>query len=322
MKDKDFATILICTYGRADSLRRTLETLLPNNVDDACEVVVVDNNSKDHTQDVLKEYAARYPDLFRHYFEKTQGRGAALNTGIAAARGDVIIFADDDLLLPENWLAEIRRALREHPECSVFGGKVIPVLPDGMTMPEWVYRIDPKNIAEGPLVDHNRGDAVRSYHERGMCTPIGAMTFFRREVLSRHGLFEETVGTTGRTMPNEDSIWGMRLKRAGEPMLYIPSVYVHHVTDPARLTKEYFRRYFWKSGQVCTYWTADDAESKRRRLLNVPREFYLKLVRAVGSYLAAQARRESPGLRFARELDVIFFASVVSGFLRERRTGS
>ena len=67
------------------------------------EVIVVDNNSKDHTKAVVEEAQRAWP-LLRYEFEGAQGLSHARNHGIACARGDVILFTDDDVLPEPDWL--------------------------------------------------------------------------------------------------------------------------------------------------------------------------------------------------------------------------
>jgi len=65
----------------------------------AVEVIVVDNNSTDRTQNIAQEFAERLPCI-RVLFEKTQGKGAAVRTGMLAATGKYRFICDADLSMP------------------------------------------------------------------------------------------------------------------------------------------------------------------------------------------------------------------------------
>src|SRR5215211_5509738 len=97
-------SVCVCTYNRAHSLARTLDTLVAQigvnwaNV----EVVLVDNNCTDQTADVAADFAARLP--LRYVVEKTQGLANARNRALAVSRGRWIVFTDDDVLLEQDWL--------------------------------------------------------------------------------------------------------------------------------------------------------------------------------------------------------------------------
>src|SRR4051812_38281339 len=78
------ATVLICTYNRGNLLGETLDAIAKVRTTFTWEVVVVDNNSTDHTRAVVESRQASYPVTLRYLFEPRQGNSFALNTGIAA----------------------------------------------------------------------------------------------------------------------------------------------------------------------------------------------------------------------------------------------
>src|SRR5688572_24960394 len=80
-------SVVIATYNRADELVKTLESLRTLRVGAPWEVVIVDNNSKDNTREVVLTAAESFPVPLRYLHEKQQGRSAALNTGIKAEIG-------------------------------------------------------------------------------------------------------------------------------------------------------------------------------------------------------------------------------------------
>src|SRR5262245_9219454 len=102
-------SVLICTYNRSQLLKQTLDTLQratpPPNC--AVEIIVVDNNSSDDTHDVVGRNATTGQFPVRYLFERQQGKGFALNSGLAIARGDVIALTDDDVLPTRDWLVRL-----------------------------------------------------------------------------------------------------------------------------------------------------------------------------------------------------------------------
>src|SRR5215831_4700728 len=94
-------SVVLATYNRAASLQVTLDTFLTQVVrfDVEWELLVVDNNSTDSTHDVVERFARAAHFPVRYIFEKRQGRSYSLNTAIAEAKGEVIDFTDDDVLL-------------------------------------------------------------------------------------------------------------------------------------------------------------------------------------------------------------------------------
>src|SRR2546428_12945993 len=98
-------SLVICTYNRADSLRVTLGSLADLRVpsDLQWEVLVVDNNSSDHTREVVDAAASRVP--CRYLFEARQGKSFPPKAAVAPAGGEAIAFPDDDATMPPHWRA-------------------------------------------------------------------------------------------------------------------------------------------------------------------------------------------------------------------------
>ena len=123
-----FVTIGICTYNRAESLRRTLDSLtalqMPKDV--VWEILIVNNNSTDHTDEVIAEYRHRLP--VRREFEPRPGKSNALNRAIDAANGEYILWTDDDVVVGPGWLTAYVDAFRRRPEAALFGGPITPKL--------------------------------------------------------------------------------------------------------------------------------------------------------------------------------------------------
>lgn len=94
-------SIVIPAYNEEARLPESLDaiTTFVESQDFPIEVVVVDNNSSDRTQAIAAEYAAEYAYI-RVLFEGTQGKGAAVRTGMLAAAGDYRFICDADLSMP------------------------------------------------------------------------------------------------------------------------------------------------------------------------------------------------------------------------------
>src|SRR5262249_13221390 len=121
-----FVTVAICTFNRAESLRRTLESIaamrMPSEV--TWELVIVNNNSTDHTDEVINQYLNRLP--LRREFEPRPGKSNAGNRVIDTAKGEYILWTDDDVIVEPGWLCAYVKAFRRWPEAAVFGGRIIP----------------------------------------------------------------------------------------------------------------------------------------------------------------------------------------------------
>lgn len=121
-------TVAICTYNGVDEVPVVLDHLREQeNVEDVgWEVLVVDNNSTDATEAVVrkqKQAWRRDADL-RYTFEGRQGKSHALQTGVEEARGRCIAFLDDDNLPAPDWVAAAHRFAEAHPRAGAFGGQI------------------------------------------------------------------------------------------------------------------------------------------------------------------------------------------------------
>src|SRR5947207_180454 len=98
-------TVAICTFNRAESLRRTLESVAALHLPEALdwEVVVVNNNSTDHTDSVIESFKERLP--IRREFEPQPGASNARNRAVYVAKGDYFVWTDDDVVVDNGWLA-------------------------------------------------------------------------------------------------------------------------------------------------------------------------------------------------------------------------
>src|SRR5262245_41057598 len=88
------------------------------------EVIIVDNNCNDDTAAVVDNECSRLP--IRRVVETAQGLSHARNRAITEARGDWMVFADDDVVLEPFWLSGYQRGLLEFDDAGFAAGRVVP----------------------------------------------------------------------------------------------------------------------------------------------------------------------------------------------------
>jgi len=100
-EDRPFLSIVVPAYNEEARLPASLQAIAAfvEQQSYAVEVVIVDNNSTDSTHTIAQEFASEQPYM-RVLFEKTQGKGAAVRTGMLAARGQYRFICDADLSMP------------------------------------------------------------------------------------------------------------------------------------------------------------------------------------------------------------------------------
>lgn len=245
-------SVLICTYNRARLLRETLGALQalmpPPGV--TTDIVVVDNNSTDDTGAVIDASARSGPFPVVHLHESRQGKSFALNHGLACADGDILALTDDDVLPSANWLCRIADAFR-HSDITFTFGKVLP---------RWSCLPPPELLTPkaqdiwGPLAIVDYGDTAADYvpESHGQRLPVGANLAFARDALVQIGGWRTDLGKVNNTLiSGEDHEIFMRLRRHGlYAGYYDPGNAVRHYVPGARLTRRYFRRWFFWHGKT------------------------------------------------------------------------
>lgn len=298
-------SVVISTYNRCEILPRALESVLAQDAPGLrYEVVVVDNNSTDRTREVIESFAARDPRV-RYVFEGKQGLSHGWNAGVAQSSAPVVAFTDDDLVMPPDWLRQIKRAFDEHPEVSFVGSRVLPVWESAP--PAWLTR-----ELWGPLALQDSEETFYTDEERPVCL-LGKS--FRREALAAVGGFRPDLGRIKDAIGStEDDEMQRRLWATGRRGLHVPSIVVHAPVPAARATKSYFRRWYTGHGRHYALMRVAEAEGAAARLFDVPSYMYRQ---AAASALGCLRHRlgGDEGAAFACETRARFIA----GFFKQRR---
>jgi glycosyltransferase involved in cell wall biosynthesis len=316
-------SIVIATYKRATVLQDTLASLARLQPAAEWEVIVVDNNSPDDTRAVVERAAAAFPVPLRYAFERVQGRSAALNCGFRLAQGDIIVTTDDDVRVEPDWLNHIEQALADLRSDYV-GGRVTPIF-EVPTLPAWLP--DRPGLLWGVIALLDYGPKPVKF---GVRVPLGVNMAMRREAIDRVGGFDPGIGRkAGTLLGQEVREWCLRAHAAGLTGYYAPSIVVQHLIPADRLTKRYFRRWFYWRGISRAILYADtglDMEKPEQSSLDftrvphvagVPRYLFRSAVIAAMQTLAAALRRDHI-TSFDRELWLWAFAGIVKQRWKDR----
>jgi glycosyltransferase involved in cell wall biosynthesis len=240
-------TVGICTFNRAESLRGTLDSLAAMRVpsDLAWEIVIVNNNCTDHTDDLISQYIGRLP--VRREFEPMPGKSNALNRAIDVARGEYIVWTDDDVLVDAGWLTAYAKAFQHWPDAAVFGGRIVPRYEAPVA--KWVT--ESETMLGGPYAIRDFGD--RPYPLSATDEdhfPYGA-NWAVRAIEQRAFRYNPELGPIANKMRvQEDTDVIRRLLRWGATGYWIPNAIVHHRIGRERQTIRYIAAYYEQWGET------------------------------------------------------------------------
>jgi glycosyltransferase involved in cell wall biosynthesis len=274
-------SVILCTYNRCQSLRRTLETfeaVHANSIN--WELIIVDNNSNDLTKTVCSEFASRLP--LRYVFEPSPGKSYALENGLSHAKGQLLLFTDDDVDIDPNWLVEWIRATRANADAMFFGGKVVPrweVAP-----PRWLDA-GSRGVLRAVMLHHDRGPAVwksndsrQNWEELHRYPFPGANFALRSNVLPRYQLsFRKDLGPrSGEGVRGEEMVLQQHLLDKAAVGAYVPSAVVYHRNAKARMTLAYVRKWFRGEGRAAV--RIGDCPASTSNWFGAPRYLWRQLI--------------------------------------------
>lgn len=273
-RDRDMSptldvTVAICTRNRHRLLMDTLSTIeeaaTPPNLE--WEVLVVDNGSTPSVASTVGRHSPRLP--LRLVSEPTPGLSEARNRAVDAARGEYIVWIDDDVHVEENWLVAYWQAFRRWEGASFFGGPIVPRMRG--SAPRWLRSVLPRI---GSLYAARAlGSEPLRFEDEDRELPYGA-NFAVRSALQREFRFDPGLGRRpGLEMAGYEEIDVFRrMLRAGHTGRWVPSARVYHVIPPERQTIGYIRRYVEADARhEEREWSETQARPRWKRLCELAR---------------------------------------------------
>jgi glucosyl-dolichyl phosphate glucuronosyltransferase len=222
MKSPVEVSVVICTFNRGHMLGDCLESLAGQTIDpENFEVVIVDNNSKDHTKEVAGNFKSIFPN-FKFVEEPSQGLSHARNKGFRSASAGWIIYLDDDAKAPPDF---IERALWiiENFDFDCFGGMYSPWFKPGKK--EWL----PEDFgAKTKLLDE-----VGILEEEFVSGGIMAV---KKSVLEELEGFSTHLGMKEKLGYGEECEFQLRLRKIGLKVGFDPLWEIKHCVMPHKLT--------------------------------------------------------------------------------------
>ncbi len=282
-----FVTAVICTAGRAGSIRTAVGALLASAYR-AFEVIVVDQSDDATTEDALSDL--RSDDRLRYLHPGPIGKAAALNVGLSEGRGEILACTDDDCVVAADWLERIVSPFSGRPRVAVVFGRVDPAPHDSNAgfIP-----------AYAPVRDRERTTLI-GRAPNGM----GASMAVRKSAIVRIGGFDPAIGPGGAFRSGDDRDIAIRALLAGFSIYDAAgAVVVHHGFRTFREGREHAHRAWYGMGAIC----AKPLKARRPEILFVAADLFI--LRAVGPAVMDV-------LHWRRPRGLTRIASFVAGFAR------
>ena len=212
MDSHRFISVVIPTYNRKPLLKLCLDALTVQTYPKShYEVIVVDDGATDGTEDFIKEYVNKTIINIKYLKQENGGPARARNNGIRNAKGEFVVFTDDDCEADRNWLIEIVKGFTSEEVAGV-GGMVISKHKDLLSQ----------------FIDHSR-ILLPPMENESMAYLVTANACYRRKVLTEVNGFTEEIKNPG----GEDPDLSFKVKDKGYILKFNPDsiIYHHHKMD-------------------------------------------------------------------------------------------
>lgn len=248
-------SVVICTYNGQKYLKRTLQSLIEQNLSaEAYEILVINNNSTDATAQITVEFQQQHPDFnIHHYLEPSKGLSFARNRGIQEAKSPIIVYIDDDAEANSTFLAAHVEVYQQHADAVAAGGKVVPEYSTGEA-PNWL-----SSYIDGVFSLRDLGDEPQKFNKK---YPAGCNMSFKKSALKAVGGFNNNI----KYRSDEKFVFLNLIQRDGA-IYYTPKSVAIHIIDVTRQSEKQVIKVSQLTGA-----------GERERLWKKPLALFMKLV--------------------------------------------
>lgn len=235
-------SLIITTYNRAEQFKTALLSICAQDAKAYdWECLIVNNNSSDNTDDVANQLIEKHNGLnIKLLHEPKQGLSHARNCGVASARGNVIVFVDDDESFVDSFISSYINFFEQHPEVNVAGGGYEPSYEGGK--PQWL-----SPIVELPIAYPLELGATDRVFPNGKI-PGGGNMALRRCIISEP-LFNPELGRCGDQLLGGEEVELLnRLRNTGEQIWWVAGARMFHHIPRSRLEMSYLTKLWFNIG--------------------------------------------------------------------------
>ncbi len=318
LADAPFASIVICTRDRPDSVRETLGSILETRYPrDRFEIVVVDNASADDAAVALAAAESDGDVSVRVVREPMPGLSRARNAGLREAEGEIVVFADDDVAVDRDWLATLIAPFARDPAVGASSGMTLPMALDTQ-VESWVEDF-------GGRLDRYR-ERVFDLEDPPPDRPLFPFTVgdfgagrnmaFRRDVIAGLGGFDPALGPGTIAHDGDDIEALLRVLLSGRRLAHVPKAIVWHA-HPREYSE--LEQRVWGYGIGLTACLTRAVLDHPRLLIGLARRLPRGLVFALSPGSEKNAGREDQFPRSLARRELLGMAYGPIAYVRSRR---
>ena len=211
-------SIIIVTYNNLDLTMNCLDSIFRKTAHPNYEIIIIDNNSQDGTRDYLNDLTKNHSNISVLLNDQNSGFAKANNQGIEKARGEYLIFLNNDTIVTRGWITNLVKHLDKNPNL----GMVCPVT--NSIGNEAKINVNYRNLEQ---MEEFANSYTRD-HFNQLYEDINVLALFcvaiKREVIERIGCLDESFGLG----MFEDDDYSYRLKEEGYKIACAEDVFIHH----------------------------------------------------------------------------------------------
>ena len=250
--DNLFLSVGVCVYNKEKEIPQALQSLAEQTISkDLFEIIIVDNNSTDNTESVVKKFIKEHPDLNIKYFkEMNQGVSYARNRCYMEASGDYIVYFDDDEIAFKDWLQNFYNSIQKHPEAVILAGKVIVKYED----PEFAKIAD--SYIDNWFANYEYGNeeitlSKKLIDEQKIDYPIAGNMAIKMTYIKKVNGFDTNLGRSENLMlGGEETKFTKDALENGKIAIYTPQSAVHHMVIKKRCSMDFLKMKHFQQGMT------------------------------------------------------------------------
>ena len=240
--------IAVCTWNRPALLTSTLDSFSKLSVETTIRlrIIIVDNNSTDSTPEVIQAFESSEfakSNAVVALKEAQQGHTFSRNCAVDAADSDLMIWTDDDVEVPRDWVTKYVEAANQNSDITFWGGEIAPKFENDV--PKWIH--ENWDALKGCFAVREFAGELELDPSR---LPYGA-NFAVRTAIQKEFRFNESLGRRGDEVLGEDELdLFRRLLDAGHRGQWVPDAGLEHLIPEERASEKYVFDYFVGQGRA------------------------------------------------------------------------